>query len=153
MGLPGKVVEIRDGWVFVEVTPRSDCQGCSACQGLMTEGSAKTRIIQAISPTVNPAVGDEVLLEAKPGEGSLAAFLVFGLPLIGFLLGVFVGGPLLTRMGGASGEGGALLCGLIGLFLPWVMVYALGHFGYFRGLSLKVVAITRSTPTAVAPEA
>jgi positive regulator of sigma E activity len=150
MGLTGKVKEVRDGWVHVEVFPRADCQGCTACSGLMTDGKPQAKVVRALAETVTPKVGDEVRLEVDPGYGSLAAFLVFGLPLVGFFVGVFLGGYIPGWLGWSPlGEGWALVCGLIGLFIPWFILAGLSSRGHFRKLSLKVTEII--APSEVEP--
>lgn len=141
MGLTGKVVEKKDNWVFVEVMPIADCQGCTTCKGLGDGEPGKKRTVQALTNDHSPQVGDEVILDNNPGEGTIAAFLVFGFPLLGFVIGIFSTGPLLNYLGIVPRDIFLLAGGGLGLVIPWLVIWAIGEVGFVKKLSLKVVKV------------
>ncbi len=101
MSLPGKVTAVFETTATVEVIPRSECQGCHACSGLSDgDNQTKTRSIKALKGNFEIKPGDEVLLDLNPGEGSLAALLVFGFPMAAFFAGLFLT-PLIARLTGS----------------------------------------------------
>ncbi len=101
MSLPGKVTAVFETTATVEVVPRSECQGCHACSGLSDGGNQiKTRSIKAIKGDIEVKPGDEVLLDLNPGEGSLAALLVFGFPMAAFFAGLFLT-PFIAKLTGS----------------------------------------------------
>jgi positive regulator of sigma E activity len=91
MSLPGKVIEVYENHLLVEVSPRPECKGCHACTGLLG-GARKSekRKIEALKGDFSPKVGDNVILDLQPGEGSIAAILIFGLPMFAFFCGLLL---------------------------------------------------------------
>lgn len=91
MSLQGKVIEVSDKCVIVEVIPRPECQGCHACTGLLDgEKRSKTRQIKALAQGFDLTTGDEVIIDLNPGEGSIVALLLFGIPILAFFAGLAV---------------------------------------------------------------
>ena len=114
----GRVIDVRDGYVWVETQRRSSCDKCSANAGCGTSvlskvlGQRRTRV-RALDP-LGAKAGDEVVIgieDAMLLRSSLAAYLV---PLLGLLLGAMCGGALASALG-ISNEAGSILCALAGL--------------------------------------
>ncbi|HMM58930.1 MAG TPA: SoxR reducing system RseC family protein, partial [Candidatus Rifleibacterium sp.] len=89
MSLQGKVTAVEELTVTVEVVPKAECKGCHACSGLTGDGKPGMKAIKAIKGSFFVKPGDEVVLDLNPGEGSIAALLVFGFPMAAFFAGTF----------------------------------------------------------------
>lgn len=83
--------------------------------------------------------GDEVRVDTRPGEGSLTAFLVFGIPMGGFFGGLLAGPALLAGRGLPPGDWQGIVGGGIGLGLAALTILACYRGGVFDRWSLKVV--------------
>jgi sigma-E factor negative regulatory protein RseC len=125
----GRVIDVHDGYVWVETQRRSSCDKCSANTGCGTSvlskvlGQRRTRV-RALD-SLGTKTGDEVVIgieDAALLRSSLAAYLV---PLLGLLLGALCGGTLAARLG-ISDEAGSILCALAGLAagIVWLSYYA-----------------------------
>ncbi len=125
----GRIVEVRDGYVWVETLRRSSCGQCSINAGCGTSvlsrvlGQRRTRV-RALD-SLGSKTGDEVVIgieDAMLLRGSLAAYLA---PLLGLLLGAVSGARLAAGLA-ISGEAASILCALAGLAagLVWLSFYA-----------------------------
>ncbi len=140
MSLTGRVLSVEDRWITVEVQPLAGCQGCKACAGLLAGGDRQgPRRIRALRQGFSLVPGDEVRIDTRPGEGSLTAFLVFGVPMAGFFGGLLAGPALLTSQGLPSGDWQGVVGGGIGLGLAALVILAGYRWGLFERWSLKVV--------------
>lgn len=83
--------------------------------------------------------GDEVRVDTRPGEGSLTAFLVFGVPMGGFFGGLLAGPALLADRGLPAGDWQGVVGGGIGLGLAALAILICYRGGLFDRWSLKVV--------------
>lgn len=93
MSLHGKVLSVSEQHAVIEVTPRPECQGCHACTGLLDgEKRSATRQIKVLKNNFTVNVNDEVVIDLNPGHGSIAAVLIFGIPILAFLAGL-IGAP------------------------------------------------------------
>ena len=140
MSLPGRVVEVQGEWVVVEVMPRSECNGCIACKSLLDEGEkAAPKKVRALKGQIELAEGDQVILDTDPGTGSLAAIIVFGVPMASFFTGLIFTGPIISRVVAEPQEWHALLAGVTLLSLSLIAVGLLSRAGCFDRLSLKIL--------------
>ena len=114
----GRVIDVHDGYVWVETQRRSSCDKCSANAGCGTSvlsrvlGQRRTRV-RALDP-LGAKAGDDVVIgieDAMLLRSSLAAYLV---PLLGLLLGAVCGGTLASTLG-IPNEAGSILCALAGM--------------------------------------
>lgn len=142
MTLQGKVIGIEGDFATVEVEPRAECKGCHACTGLLDgeKRSAKKQIkVQTAEFAVK--IGDEVLLDLYPGEGSIAALLIFGLPVGGFFAGMALT-PWLCQLTGCSiSDLWRLVYGFAGMAAAFVVVAIAARTRQAERLSLKVIQI------------
>ncbi|MEW5838007.1 MAG: SoxR reducing system RseC family protein [Pseudomonadota bacterium] len=113
----GRVVAVEPGLAWVESARQSGCGSCSA------QGSCGTRLLgEALAPgaqsqvlALDPLgvqVGDTVLIGIAEEGGLRAAWLLYGLPVAGLLLGLILAQPLgdlWAVLAGAGGMLGALL--------------------------------------------
>jgi sigma-E factor negative regulatory protein RseC len=146
MSLPGKVIEINEKFAIVEVSPKPECDGCHACQGLLGgEKKSSLKRIEAFIDEVKPQPGDEVILDTKPGEGSIAALLVFGLPMLFFFLGLFWGPDISTILGFSGSDSTRLIFGFVFMALSFLILAGISKTTFAKSISLKVIKITKSS--------
>jgi sigma-E factor negative regulatory protein RseC len=91
----GQVEEVlEDNRALVRVRQHFSCGNCNCCGGFFGDPEKnKDTIVEAINP-VGARKGQLVCLQANAGEILFAAFLLYLVPLIGFLLGLFAGRAL-----------------------------------------------------------
>lgn len=140
MSLQGKILEVHDKTVLVEVVPRPECSGCQACKGLLgDEQGPRTRQIEARKGQEELQPGDEVILDLNPGEGSIAAIMVFGLPMAGFFLGMFAA-PAICDLGGfAISDTARLVCGFGGLATAFAGLALFSRSRFADKLAMRVM--------------
>ncbi len=85
MAEKGRVIEVKDeNMLTVSMTRKEACAKCRACIAGMTE---QEMIIEAENNCF-AQVGDWVNVEISPDGFISALFIVYGLPLIGFMVGL-----------------------------------------------------------------
>ena len=85
----GVVKEVKDGIALVILNESGDCSSCSA-KAVCKSGGEDSKILSAKDPFgVSP--GDKVRIAVKGKNVLTAAFLLYGLPLILFLAGIYAG--------------------------------------------------------------
>ena len=116
----GRVVAVEAGLAWVESERAGGCGSCSskgAC-GSQLLGEALTptpsNLILAQDP-IGVHIGDTVLLGVTEQGALRAAFLMYGLPIVGLLIGVLVAQPW--------GDAWAMMAGGLGLGLALVGVW------------------------------
>ena len=143
VALPGRVVQVEGERVEVLAYPRSDCQGCSACKSLIAQEDRQERKIWVSKGSWSLNPGDGVTLDLAPGEGSIAAVLLFLLPLVGFFLGLWLGPLLIAPFLALPEERLSFLCGLVGLIGAFGILGMADRKGLFSRFSLKIVALRK----------
>ena len=142
MSLQGKVTGIEGIYAIVEVEPRPECNGCHACTGLLDgEKRSKKKQIKALAQNFQLHPGDEVLLDLNPGEGSIAALLVFGLPIAGFFAGMALAPWFCSIIGSDISDLWRAVSGFAGMLLAFAMLAAVSRTRQAEQLSLKVIQI------------
>ena len=122
----GRVIEVRDGFAWVETLPVTGCGSCAARQGCGTSvlasvlgrRSAPLRVVNRIGA----AAGDQVVIgisESGLLRGSLA---VYAVPLAGLLGGAMAGRYLLAATATGYPELASILGAAAGFWgaLAWV---------------------------------
>ncbi|MDA1107266.1 MAG: SoxR reducing system RseC family protein [Proteobacteria bacterium] len=114
-----RVVDVQDGFVWVETERKSTCGACSLNKGCGSAvlarvlGARRTRI-RALN-TLPAHVGDEVVLglaEAALVRGSL---ILYALPLLALFLGALAGESVSRLLRLAPGETATVVFALAGL--------------------------------------
>ncbi|PKL39484.1 MAG: hypothetical protein CVV41_20825 [Candidatus Riflebacteria bacterium HGW-Riflebacteria-1] len=142
MSLQGKITGIEGDFVIVEVEPRPECNGCHACTGLLDgEKRSAKKTIRALTAEFKVDIGDEVLLDLNPGEGSVAALLIFGLPVAGFFAGMALTPWLCHLTGCIISDVWRLVYGFTGMALAFGVVAIAARTRQAERLSLKVVQV------------
>lgn len=88
----GRVIELSGtNKALVRVRKNSACENCGRCGGFFGDpGKRHEMLVEVINP-IGAKAGELVRLEARAGEMLLAAFLLYFVPLIGLLIGLFIG--------------------------------------------------------------
>jgi positive regulator of sigma E activity len=142
MSLPGKVIQIIGDEIIVEVSPKPECNGCHACTGLLGgEKKSSPRKITALKGGFSPKEGDEVILDINPGEGSIAAILVFGLPMFSFFAGLFAAPWICDLLGTQLTDLSRFISAIVFLAIGFIILALISRTRSARKLSLKVVEI------------
>lgn len=82
----GVVTEVKDGRLIVNIRRHPACGSCRAC------GIAEDRVMKLeLENTINARKGDRVNLELDDFIILKGAFLFYALPLLGLILGLFIG--------------------------------------------------------------
>ena len=139
MEITGIVIAVKNEWIIVEVTTRPQCNGCKGCAGLFDSDQQGKKHVQALRGDFSPAIGDNVQLDTRPGEGSLVATLIFGFPMAGFFVGMFLGIPAAQYFGFPAAEWQSFVGGIAGLMISFLILYVINLTGKLNRLSLKVV--------------
>jgi len=103
----GKIIEAKGNRVKISLPLK---EGCSAC-GKCTLGRGGKYMFLEAENSVGARIGDEVMVEIPERDPLIAALLLFGIPLLGLLIGGGAGYMLFLSCGGDPNAGG----GLIGL--------------------------------------
>ena len=93
MSLQGKIISLLDNGqkAKVLVKPVSDCKGCQACAGLikMSKAANTDCEVEVFTKDFDVHEGDKVKIELSEYQGSKVAFIIYGIPIIGSLAGMF----------------------------------------------------------------
>lgn len=108
----GRIIKVEGNRAKVALAPKEACQSCKLCHA----GRQGEMIIQVENP-IGARVGDQVKLEIEAEEVLRSAFLLYGFPLLGLLIGFLVGGVVI------SSEPGIIGGGLTGLGLAFLGLY------------------------------
>jgi len=88
----GQVMELKgDHQAIVMVRPNLSCSNCGRCGGFFGDPDKKQTFLTEVSNPIGATKGQLVRLEARASEMLLAAFMLYLLPLIALLIGLFAG--------------------------------------------------------------
>lgn len=111
----GIVYKISGNSAWIELAASSKCEHCEACQIL----SAGKRGVEAENQ-VGAGVGDEVEVEICQETRVVFPLLVFGLPVIFLILGIFLGGLV--------SETASIIFGAVFLLLGFLIVVVVDKY-------------------------
>ncbi|MGE5542058.1 MAG: SoxR reducing system RseC family protein [Bacillota bacterium] len=99
----GRVVRIEDGLAVVRMTRSAACNCCGMCDGLVP---GQNELFIKAANTAGAAPGDPVEVEVETRGTLQAAFLIYGLPILGGAAGFAIGS---LTAGGVYGTAGAII--------------------------------------------
>lgn len=119
----GQVVELKaDDKAIVKVRPNLTCENCGRCGGFFGDPEKnQERMVEVLNP-IGASKGQLVRLEARAREVLLAAFMMYLLPLIALLIGLFAGRGVAMNLGLA---GNADMWGMITGLVLMVLMFML----------------------------
>lgn len=125
MSLQGKILLVESNRAKVLVKPVANCNGCKACAGLIKASNAaqSEQVIDAFTNNLPVNKDNIVKLELKEGTGSLAALILYGIPMISFISGMLLAPYICEMLGLQSTDIMRALFAFIFLFLSFYVVY------------------------------
>lgn len=120
----GEVVELKgDQRALVRVRQHLSCGSCGRCGGFFGDpGKRKDHLVEVLNP-IGAKKGELVRLEARVSEMLLAAFLLYIVPLLGLLAGLFAGRSFALHWGVfGSPDLWGLLWGLVFMFFFYFLL-------------------------------
>lgn len=115
----GKIIELKDDIAVIEITPSSGCSRCA--QVNICNPFGKNKKVIELPNVINGQINDWVKIEIKEKNRVLSILLVFGLPILLFLIGVFIG----TK---TAGDNAGAILGGIGLILAFVIIKIINNY-------------------------
>ena len=115
----GIISNIKGSYATIIIDNDDSCKTCGI-RFLCSPGSDKDKII-TLENTINAKVGDRVAISEASNILLKLSFLQYGLPLIGFLLGIVIGTQIPIKL--QPVEFYEFLCGLFGLGLAGIISY------------------------------
>jgi len=115
----GRITKIDNNFATIAIDATDDCKDCGL-RFLCSPGSVKEKIIR-LENTIDAKVGDRVSISEASNILLKLSFLQYGLPLIGFLLGIVIGTQIPIKL--QPIEFYQFLCGLFGLGLAGIISY------------------------------
>lgn len=113
------VISVQDRIAEVSVIPDQKCEECSA--KIICKPDNGRNIVRVDNP-IGAAQGDHVKIEIRGGTVLLASFLLYGLPLLILLAGMFLG--LIIFSGNESPELYSVLLGLCMMIVYFIISYS-----------------------------
>ncbi|NLY73094.1 MAG: SoxR reducing system RseC family protein [Tissierellia bacterium] len=89
MKVKARVVDYKDGKALLETIPEGQCVGCKGCSG------AEPKQLEVRSKPIE--AGEDVLITMDNSNVTKAAIMAYGIPLIVFMLGLFLTIALLSK--------------------------------------------------------
>lgn len=120
----GQVMELTgDNKALVKVRQHLSCGGCGRCAGFFGDPKERDHLLVEVNNPIGAQKGELVRLEAKAYEVILAAFLLYFVPLLGLLAGVFLGrGWAISRRLAGNPDLWGLFTGLILMVLIFLFL-------------------------------
>jgi len=115
----GLITRIDNNFATIAIDSTDDCKDCGI-RFLCSPGSEKEKIIR-LENTIDAKVGDRVSISEASNILLKLSFLQYGLPLIGFLLGIVIGTQIPIKL--QPVEFYQFLCGLFGLGLAGLISF------------------------------
>ena len=113
----GRIVEISGGKAKVSLPRKEGCAGCGRCSFAV---GGKNMLLEAENDA-GGRPGDEVEVNVPSRDPLQASLLIFGLPLLAFLVGAIIGYWIFQSFG-ADPDFGAILIGAAGLVAVFLWV-------------------------------
>lgn len=116
----GKILEVKNGIAKVLITRHAACGDCGACQ----VGKENLNLILTAENTVGGNPGDMVEIELKTENFLFASFIMYGIPLLGLIIGLvggYYGGKALGYNENVS-QLVAAVAGLLALSMTYVAI-------------------------------
>lgn len=127
MNREAKVV-LKDGRLVAELTRTEACASCGACR------HGKEEVLTVDLPEGDFIEGEMVELTLEDGRVTQASLIAYGIPLLGLIAGIFLGGIF-------GGDGMRLLMGLLLTALSYLAVRLIGgrmeNSGNYRPKALR----------------
>ncbi|WP_073026859.1 SoxR reducing system RseC family protein [Lutispora thermophila] len=108
----GKIIEVDNGIAKVLITRHAACGDCGACQ----VGRENLNMILTVENTVGGNPGDKVEIELKTENFLFATLIMYGIPLLGLIIGL-VGGYYAAKALGYNENLSQMIAAVAGLLV------------------------------------
>lgn len=116
----GVVVDIKETKAVVQIERTGECgEKCEGCAG----GCKVPVMMIEIENTLNVAKGDYVTVTMPASELIKSTFVMYTLPLIGFIVGIVAGIYVAPFIGVANNEVSGVVGGIIGIIISYTYIY------------------------------
>jgi len=115
----GKITQIDNNFATIIIDSTDDCKDCGI-QFLCSPGSDDQKTIK-LENIIDAKIGDRVAISEASNILLKLSFLQYGLPLVGFLLGIIIATQFTINL--QPVEFYQFLCGLLGLGLAGLISY------------------------------
>ena len=126
MSLVGKIISLHDNGMKAKVLvkPIPDCHGCQACAGIikMSKAANTESEIEVFTNNLSLHEGDNVKLELTEYQGSKVAFILYGIPIIFFLIGMLITPYICNFIGIPSTDFAKIIGAFSGLFISLAFI-------------------------------
>ncbi|MFW5856864.1 MAG: SoxR reducing system RseC family protein [Planctomycetota bacterium] len=142
----GRIAAIRDDTIIVEMMPKASarCAACRCCGDAASGGGHRLTLRRGDHARLaDAAEGDLVTLDLALPNAGLAAFLLFGLPLLTLLAGAVIAAWLAPER-----ESTVVLGGGAGLVFGGLCVWAAGRSIETRPGGVTVVEVEKASTAA-----
>ncbi len=144
MSLNGKVISINDDKTKAKVLvkPVLNCNGCKACAGLIKNSNVanKEYEIEVLVNNLSIEAGDFVNVELSEFQGSKVAFIIYGIPIVGFLIGMFSAPFICNIINIPISDLCRIIFAFLGLFLSFIIVF---YYQKSKGSDSLCMSITK----------
>ena len=145
MSLQGKIISISEDkkYAKVLVKPRVNCNGCKACAGLIKSSKAFNSEceVDAVINELNVKQGDNVVLEMTEFQGSKVAFVLYGIPIICFMIGLLIAPYFCSPFNIEVTDLCRIIGAFIGLFFSFLIILAIRKFTQKESFMMSIVEI------------
>ena len=115
----GSITHIDNNFATIIIDSTDDCKDCGI-RFLCSPGSDNQKII-TLENTIEAKVGDRVAISEASNILLKLSFLQYGIPLIGFLLGIIIAAQLNIKL--QPVEFYQFICGVLGLGIAGIISY------------------------------
>lgn len=142
-----RVLRVEHGAAWVHCESQAGCQRCAegrGCGGGVFARLLRRRLEEMpVENSIDAMSGDAVLVGVEPVAVQNAAFVMYGLPLAGLLLGALAG------QGEAAAIAGAGIGLIIGLLLARLISRRLGNDPRYRPVLLRKLRADEPCPASL----
>lgn len=133
MSLKGKIISLHDNGLKAKVLvkPIPDCHGCQACAGIikMSKAANTESEIEVFTNNICVHEGDTVKLELTEFQGSKVALILYGIPIVGFLIGMLTAPHICNLIQMPLTDLTRIICAFTGMFISFaIILFSLKHF-------------------------
>ncbi len=115
----GKVIDLINDKVKIEITSSRVCTHCS--QSNICNPFGPNKKIVELKNSVDAQIGDTVKIEITEKTRFVSILIVFGIPVLCFLIGIFIGYQI-------AGDNLSAILGGVGLIIAFVIVKLINNY-------------------------
>lgn len=137
IGEVGEVIGFESGRLVVKMERKEACAKCRACSA----GMKKEEMIIRAENVCNAQIGNKVDIVLDNANFMKATLIMYGLPFVFFMLGIFAGYYGAESLGIANGELVGIVLGLVLVVLTYAIIHSQEHRFKSEGYVPKAIKI------------